>query len=603
MKRIKFISITALAVSVGLFTNSVVSFADNERERVSNFDIGDTVSVSTDNGNFDITIDAVKLVEPFNEEEAEKNVNVLCVIDNHDYQSYTYDGADRTLSLYTLSQMNEDGLLFKIEDLDGFTLDQVSWTPNNDGAYDYNDVPVNSKARVLLPFETTNDCSGIKITINDYSVLDIVFDSNGIGYSSSGNNDPRDAESDSAKEIALFSEEKEDDVIEESSDELQKEIAILKEENKELKQTIKELQDQLSEVMNVDEEDVISETTESFDENDISEDTVEETAVEEIPATEEYNDTPASDFLYVTNEGKTVIRSYKGNSSIVVIPREIDGSAVTTIAEKAFVDNENIQKVVFPDTIQEINESAFEGCSSLTEVVFPKTMLQSVTFGRNAFYLCDLTEPLIIYAGKIMIGPNAFCNNYNLTKIMLLSDSIVFQDSPFKYCKEVTQFFMYPDTETSYDGYYSNSTEGDVFEALENLEDVFLPSNCSFLTENSFVETPKAVIYAEENAPVVSLANSLWIPTNCADFPTKSEEILSTLEAKGYKRIVAIKDKETIQTVQAALNALGYDCGTPDGVAGQKTSDAISAYQTEKGIQVNGIITQELLDFLIEDMQ
>lgn len=57
-------------------------------------------------------------------------------------------------------------------------------------------------------------------------------------------------------------------------------------------------------------------------------------------------------------------------------------------------------------------------------------------------------------------------------------------------------------------------------------------------------------------------------------------------------------DQNTIQKVQQALNDKGYNCGTADGIAGQKTKDAINAYESASGITVNGIITDELLQSL-----
>lgn len=54
-------------------------------------------------------------------------------------------------------------------------------------------------------------------------------------------------------------------------------------------------------------------------------------------------------------------------------------------------------------------------------------------------------------------------------------------------------------------------------------------------------------------------------------------------------------DKETVKSAQSALNAAGYDCGTPDGIAGKGTSAAISQYQTDKALNVTGTVTHELL--------
>lgn len=57
-------------------------------------------------------------------------------------------------------------------------------------------------------------------------------------------------------------------------------------------------------------------------------------------------------------------------------------------------------------------------------------------------------------------------------------------------------------------------------------------------------------------------------------------------------------DRETVQAVQQALNDAGYDCGTPDGLAGKKTRAAITAYQQDHGLTVTGTATYELLDAL-----
>ena len=57
--------------------------------------------------------------------------------------------------------------------------------------------------------------------------------------------------------------------------------------------------------------------------------------------------------------------------------------------------------------------------------------------------------------------------------------------------------------------------------------------------------------------------------------------------------------------MQQTLNNVGYNCGNPDGVPGGKTTEAITKYQTDKGITVNGLVTDELLQSLniVEQVQ
>ena len=56
--------------------------------------------------------------------------------------------------------------------------------------------------------------------------------------------------------------------------------------------------------------------------------------------------------------------------------------------------------------------------------------------------------------------------------------------------------------------------------------------------------------------------------------------------------------KDTIKSVQEALNTLGYDCGKADGSIGKKTKSAIKQFQTDNSLDVTSTITDELLTAL-----
>lgn len=61
---------------------------------------------------------------------------------------------------------------------------------------------------------------------------------------------------------------------------------------------------------------------------------------------------------------------------------------------------------------------------------------------------------------------------------------------------------------------------------------------------------------------------------------------------------VTYSDKETVKKVQEALNAAGYECGTADGIAGDKTKQAISKYQADHNLTESGVIDDDLLNAL-----
>lgn len=47
---------------------------------------------------------------------------------------------------------------------------------------------------------------------------------------------------------------------------------------------------------------------------------------------------------------------------------------------------------------------------------------------------------------------------------------------------------------------------------------------------------------------------------------------------------------DAVKALQTKLNALGYDCGAVDGIFGQKTLAAVKAYQTARGLGVDGVV-------------
>lgn len=58
-------------------------------------------------------------------------------------------------------------------------------------------------------------------------------------------------------------------------------------------------------------------------------------------------------------------------------------------------------------------------------------------------------------------------------------------------------------------------------------------------------------------------------------------------------------DQKTIKSIQSILNMWGYNCGTPDGVMGKNTTDAIKKYQKDQELAETGDITGELLDAML----
>ena len=74
--------------------------------------------------------------------------------------------------------------------------------------------------------------------------------------------------------------------------------------------------------------------------------------------------------------------------------------------------------------------------------------------------------------------------------------------------------------------------------------------------------------------------------------------VLALLLASLSVAVAEYTDRETVKMVQQALNDAGYDCGTPDGIAGKNTKNAIIAYQQANGLEETGVVDDALLESL-----
>lgn len=62
----------------------------------------------------------------------------------------------------------------------------------------------------------------------------------------------------------------------------------------------------------------------------------------------------------------------------------------------------------------------------------------------------------------------------------------------------------------------------------------------------------------------------------------------------------AISDRSIVREMQNILNSLGYNVGTPDGLAGKKTGAGVSKFQSEHGLEATGQLNQKTVDKLRE---
>ncbi|NSG60794.1 peptidoglycan-binding protein [Blautia massiliensis (ex Durand et al. 2017)] len=156
----------------------------------------------------------------------------------------------------------------------------------------------------------------------------------------------------------------------------------------------------------------------------------------------------------------------------------------------------------------------------------------------------------------------------------------------------------------------NNSELQEQIETLKNENSSLKEENAKLKKENKKLKSEKNTSKKEKKSKETAKETPTPEPTEAPAEETPTPEATipepaTEAEAPATQPVVEYKDATTVRIVQQTLNNVGYNCGNPDGVPGGKTTEAITKYQTDKGITVNGLVTDELLQSLniVEQVQ
>ncbi|MBQ8685407.1 MAG: leucine-rich repeat protein [Clostridia bacterium] len=151
---------------------------------------------------------------------------------------------------------------------------------------------------------------------------------------------------------------------------------------------------------------------------------------------------------YEENGLKTVVQ---GGVTVLKISSDLN---IMYIGEEAFEDNDNIERVVVPSTVIEIQESAFESCTALKEIYFVSTASR-VGNGTEI----DPDNPDIDWADLSLIHPKAFYDCKSLEKLDLSNaKTITVASDGFADCVSLSEIVDLPSIGTMHHRAFKNCT-------------------------------------------------------------------------------------------------------------------------------------------------
>ena len=170
---------------------------------------------------------------------------------------------------------------------------------------------------------------------------------------------------------------------------------------------------------------------------------------------------------FVVDE-KGILTAYNGAGGELTIPAEVEGVAVTGIAEKVFDEKkQELTKVTILANIKEIGDYLFKGCANLEEVVFPNSLEK---LGRESFKGCVKLAKVEFNENLKEIGYYAFMGCTSLKSIHFPLKTNFIYEGAFMECTALEQI-TFEDGESS----QQCSLNDTAFEGCTSLTSVVFP--------------------------------------------------------------------------------------------------------------------------------
>ena len=269
-------------------------------------------------------------------------------------------------------------------------------------------------------------------------------------------------------------------------------------------------------------------------------------------------------YLYrVKEDGTAELTEYAGTDEVKEIPAEIAGYKVTSIGERCFSNEGNmnfytddypayfreyIRTVTVPEGVVSIGDYAFEDCFNLIEVTLPESLR---TIGEGAFSGCGSLTAAALPEGLAELGAYAFRNCGSLTRLNLPDSLQIMGANPFAGCSHLARLELSPfHTAFRYDrGMLYDLAQNSLVCATAEAwgERAELPEGIRIIGESALAGTPfREIVLPESLAAIGSCAFSscanlreMMIPGNVetiGDNPFRgcALEALTVPEGQGF---------------------------------------------------------------------
>ena len=91
-------------------------------------------------------------------------------------------------------------------------------------------------------------------------------------------------------------------------------------------------------------------------------------------------------FVQDNGDGTCAIAYYSSDATAITVPNTVDGMTVTALSDDCFINCEQLETVILPDSLCVIGNFAFSGCTKLKSITLPEAV---TSIGWSAFENCS----------------------------------------------------------------------------------------------------------------------------------------------------------------------------------------------------------------------
>jgi hypothetical protein len=277
----------------------------------------------------------------------------------------------------------------------------------------------------------------------------------------------------------------------------------------------------------------------------------------------------------------------------VVVPSQIDGTAITSVAYLGFYDEDRIKSIELPSTLKTIGEKGFYGCDRISE--FDLTYVNDI--GDSAFFSCDALEKVTLGDDITVIKPQVFMNNKNLKDVEFGNGIVKIDSRAFSGCRSLVDLRLPSSLRLIGDSAFQNCSsiktvvipygvteiEANAFSGCTNLEAVYIPETVSKIGKNAFKDCTSL---EQINIPLACRDIDYTILDGCSDVIVGCEV---------GSRAATLADKYNFRKVEY------YYQIDEDGVLIKGTTEATTEEVTDKVEETTEATTEKVTSSAVEE--